>query len=135
VVKIVIDSYAWIELFLGSSKGSKVKEIIENADEVYTPDTVLAEIARKYVREGAQETIVNDRLEQITAASTVTYLDTKTALESAKCYLELLEEAKKRKLNVPSLFDAVVLATGRVFKAKILTGDEHFRSLPETVWI
>jgi predicted nucleic acid-binding protein len=135
VVKIVIDSYAWIELFLGSSKGSKVKEIIENADEVYTPDTVLAEIARKYIREGAEEAIVNERLEQIAAASSIACLDTKTALESAKCYLDLSAEAKQSKLNVPSLFDAIVLATGRVFKAKILTGDEHFRTLPETIWI
>ncbi len=135
MVKIVIDSYAWIELFLGSSKGSKVKEIIESADEVYTPNTVLAEIARKYIREGAEETTVNERLEQINAASSIAYLDSKVALESAKCYLELLAEARQRKLNSPSLFDAIVLATGRVFKAKILTGDEHFRSLPETVWI
>ena len=60
-MKIVIDSYAWIELFMGSAKGGKVKEILEDADEVYTPDTVLAEIARKYVREGIEERIVNTR--------------------------------------------------------------------------
>jgi hypothetical protein len=34
----VIDSYAWIEHFIGSEKGREVKEIMENADEVYTPD-------------------------------------------------------------------------------------------------
>ena len=134
-MKIVIDSYAWIELFLGSAKGRKVKEIIESADEVYTPDIVLAEIARKYVREGVEDKIVNARLEQITAASSVTYLDTKIALESAKCYLELQEKARQSNLNTPRLFDAIILATGRVLKSKILTGDEHFKSLPETVWI
>ncbi len=112
-----------------------MKEIVESADEVYTPNTVLAEIARKYIREGAEEATVNERLEQINAVSSISYLDTNVALESAKCYLELLAEARKRKLNVPSLFDAIVLATGRVFKAKILTGDKHFRPLPETVWI
>jgi predicted nucleic acid-binding protein len=134
-VKIVIDSYAWIELFLGSSKGSKVKEIIENADEVYTPDIVLAEIARKYTREGAKEEVVNVRLEQINSASKIVYLDNRIALESAKCYIELLAEARERKLKTPSLFDAIILATGRVFKAKVLTGDQHFHSLPETTWV
>ena len=84
-MKIVVDSFAWIELFLESSKGSKVKEIIDNTDEVYIPDSVLAEIACKHVREGAQEATVDERLEQITAASNIAYLDTKTALESAKC--------------------------------------------------
>ncbi len=134
-MKIVIDSYAWIELFIGSAKGRKVKEILENADEVYTPGTVLAEIARKYIREGVEEKIVNTRLEQIIGASNITCLDTKLALESAKCYLQLADNARKTKLNAPSLFDAIVLATGRSLKSMIMTGDEHFRFLPETVWI
>ncbi|MCL5949481.1 MAG: PIN domain-containing protein [Candidatus Bathyarchaeota archaeon] len=134
-MKIVIDSYAWIELFMGSAKGGKIKEILENADEIYTPDTVLAEIARKYVREGIEQRIVNTRLEQIVAASNITYLDAKLSLQSAKCYLELAEGTRKTKLNSPSLFDAIVLATGRMLKAKILTGDEHFKFLPDTIWI
>jgi hypothetical protein len=31
-VKIVIDTYAWIELLLGSEVGSKVKDLLEKAD-------------------------------------------------------------------------------------------------------
>jgi predicted nucleic acid-binding protein len=134
-VKIVIDSYAWIELFIGSAKGRRVKEIFESADEVYTPDTALAEIARKYIREGIEDKIINVRLEQIVGASNIAYLDAKLALESAKCYMELADNARKNKLNAPSLFDAIVLATGRSLEAKIVTGDEHFRLLDETVWI
>jgi len=134
-VKIVIDTYAWIEFFMGSEKGRRVKEIVESADEVYTPGTVLAEIARKYVREGADDKMVDARLEVITAASNIAHVDAKLALEAARCYLELAAKARKSKLNVPSLFDAIVLATGRLLKSKIVTGDEHFRNLPETVWV
>ena len=134
-MKIVIDSYAWVELFIGSEKGRKVKDTIESADEVYTPDTVLAEITRKYVREGADDKTVDARLETITAASNVAPVDAKVALEAAKCYLELAAEAQKAKLNRPSLFDAIVLATGRTLKSKIVTGDEHFRDMPDVVWI
>lgn len=134
-VKIVIDAYAWIEVFLGSEKGRKVKEILERADEIYTPDTVLAEIARKYIREGADERTTDARLETITTASNVTQIDTKVALEAARCYTQLATNARKGKLKSPSLFDAIVLAVGRVVKAKIVTGDEHFRNLPETVWV
>jgi predicted nucleic acid-binding protein len=134
-VKIVIDAYAWIEVFLGSEKGRKVKEILERADEIYTPDTVLAEIARKYLREGADERTTDARLETITTASNVAQIDTKVALEAARCYTQLAINARKGKLKNPSLFDVIVLAVGRVIKAKIVTGDEHFRNLPETVWI
>ena len=134
-MKIVIDTYAWIEFFIGSEKGRRVKEIVERADEVYTPGTVLAEIARKYVREGADDNTVDARLEVITAASNIAHVDAKLALEAARCYLELAAKARKTKLNLPSLFDAIVLATGRSLKSKIVTGDEHFRNLPETVWV
>ena len=134
-MKIVIDAYAWIEHFIGSAKGQKVKEIIESADEVFTPGTVLAEIARKYLREGVDEEIVDSRLQEITGDSNIVPVDTNLALESARCFLELSAKAHKSKQKNPSLFDAIVLATGRLLESKILTGDEHFKSLPETVWI
>ena len=135
MAKIVIDAYAWIELFIGSKRGLEVKEILENAEEIYTPGTVLAEIARKYIREGANEKTVDARLQIISSASTITHVDVELALEAARCYSELLTCAKKSKLKTPSLFDAIVLGTGRLLKSKIATGDEHFRNLPETIWI
>ena len=56
-------------------------------------------------------------------------------MEAAKCYLELAKLAKESKLNTPSLFDAIVLGTSRLLESKIVTGDEHFKNLPETIWI
>lgn len=96
----MIDSYAWIEHFIGSEEGRRVKEIMENADEVYTPDTVLAEIARKYIREGAEDKKVAARLEEIIGMSNITRVDGKLALEAARCYLELAAKARKTKHNV-----------------------------------
>lgn len=49
--------------------------------------------------------------------------------------MELIGKARKSKLSTPSLFDAIVLASGKLLKAKILTGGEHFKNLSETVWI
>ena len=134
-MKIVIDTYAWIELLIGSESGKKVKELIENAQEVYTPSTVLAETARKFLREGTDEKTITIWLEIITAASTITQIDSTTALEAAKCQLELAQKTKTSKQNTPSLFDAIVLATARIDQCKILTRDEHFKNLPETIWI
>ena len=135
MAKIVIDAYAWIEFFVGSEKGLAVKELLENAEEIYTPGTVLAEIARKYIREGADEKTVDARLEVIASASNITHVDVGLALEAARCHLELIACAKQSKLSAPSLFDAIVLATGRLLRSKIVTGDEHFKNLSETVWV
>jgi predicted nucleic acid-binding protein len=48
---VVYDTYAWIEYFLGTSKGAQVKKLLDKGG--YTPSIVLAEISRKYFREGA----------------------------------------------------------------------------------
>ena len=127
-MKIVVDTYAWIEIFVGSEKGAKAKEHLEKADMVYTPDIVLAEIARKYLREGMNQDTIVDRLRIIIEASDIIPIDAEVALEAAKCYMELLNAAKEEGLRKPSLFDAIVLATARTLKAKVLTGDEHLKS-------
>ena len=135
MVKIVVDSYAWIEIFLGSDKGHSALETIDDADLVITPETVLAEISRKYLREGAKEQTIRKRLKTISESSEVSGIDESIALESGKAYLEVENIAKKSKNNRPSLFDAIVLATARVNEAKVLTGDPHFSGLPETIWL
>lgn len=134
-MKIAIDTYAWIEIFLGTKNGKTAKEILQKAEAAYTPDTVTAEIARKYLREGIKEPTILQRLKTIEETSDIIPIDKKTAIESAKCYLELSQKAKTRKLKTPSLFDAIVLATARTLKAKLITGDEHLKDTPETLWI
>ncbi len=134
-MKTVIDAYAWIEIFIGSKSGEKAKEILQKAEETYTPDVVIAEIARKYLREGMKEQIILERLTTIEETSEIIPIDKNIAFESAKCYLELMEKAKTRKLKAPSLFDAIVLATARTLGAKLVTGDEHFEEINETLWI
>lgn len=134
-VKIVADAYAWIELFAGTRKGEFAKSRMEEAETVITPDTVLAEVARKYIREGIKEETARQRLSTILEASEPAYIDDGIALEAAKAYLQLEKRARDAGLGKPSLFDALVLAIARKNDGKVLTGDEHFEGLPETVWI
>jgi predicted nucleic acid-binding protein len=134
-VKTVIDAYAWIEIFIGSRNGETAKEILQKTEEAYTPDIVLAEIARKYLREGSKENTIQQRLKTIEEISEIIPIDTEIAMESAKCYIKLAEKAKREKLKAPSLFDAIILATAKILNAKIITGDEHFKGIKETLWI
>jgi predicted nucleic acid-binding protein len=134
-VRIVVDSYAWIELFIGGKSSKRAEEYIEMASEVYTPDIVLAEVSRKYLREGFNKSLISKRLKSISESSRIVTITPEIALGSAECYLELLRKAKNEKLKDPSLFDAVVLAVTKHLKAKVLTGDEHFKNLSETLWL
>ncbi len=128
-----MDSYAWVELFLGGQKGKRVRRIVAEADEVRTPDVVFAELSRKYLREKAEVSTVRSRLETITSASLVTPVGVDVAVKAAEAFLELADRAAKQRRRAPSLFDAIVLATARVHDSKILTGDEHFEGLSETI--
>ncbi len=44
-----------LEFFIGSKKGEMVKDYLLGENEAYTPSIVLAEIARKYLRENMTE--------------------------------------------------------------------------------
>jgi len=134
--KLVIDTYAWIEFFLGSEKGELVKKLLLSAEEIYTPSVVLAEIARKYVSEDLSEKTIEKRLKFIKKVSIIIEIDQELALKAGKTYFELVEHAKRRKLKQrPGLIDAIILATARKLGAKIVTGDQHFKGLEETIWI
>ena len=134
-MKIVVDSYAWVEIFLGSEKGQFASQSIQDAEQVITPEIVLAEISRKYFREGAKEQLIRSRLATISQSSELSQLDETIAIESGKAYLEISEKARKSKSRKPGLFDAIVLATARINKARVLTGDLHFRDIPETIML
>ncbi len=134
-MNILIDSYAWVELFLGSGQGGRVRGLIESADKAFTPDTVLAELSRKYLREKVPERLVRERLSAVQGASHVLPITPELALSASKAYLELAEEARRRRLRSPSLFDGLVLGAARLQEAKVVTGDPHFQGLPETIWI
>lgn len=134
-MKIVVDSYAWIELFIGSDEGDVVKEKLSEAEEIYTPDIVLAELARKYRRERIDAQIIAERLSKIVELSRIVPIDKKVAVKAAEMDLELREEARKKGLGIPGLFDAIVLAVTHIIGAKLITGDEHFRGRPEVIWI
>ncbi len=134
-MRVLVDSYAWVELFLGSGKGVRVRELIESADAAFTPDTVLAELSRKYLREKFPERLVRERLLAVQGASHVLPITPELAMSASKAYLELVETARKRRLRSPSLFDGLVLGAARQQEAKVVTGDPHFKDLPETIWL
>ncbi len=134
-MKTVVDSWAWVELFKASAAGKRAKETIEEADDAFTPSLVLAELARKYLREGEDQAKVHGWLRTIIEGTQVIDIDLDLAEESARASVELAEKARKEGLGKPGLGDAIVLATARVSQALVLTGDPHFQGLQETLWL
>ena len=129
-MKYVIDSYAWLEYFMGTLAGEKARKIIDStSDEKLTPTICVAEIYAKILRtEGFEKAEL--RRAFIKLRSALAALTEEIAIEAAKIDIEM-----KKKVAGWGLADSIVLGTTRKKKAKVLTGDEHFFGLEETTYI
>ena len=96
---------------------------------------ILAELARKYLNECEHPETIRNLLRGLSSATQVLEIDIHLAEESAKASRELVSRAKKEGLRKPGLADAIILATARVTGSSLLTGDPHFKGLPETIWL
>jgi predicted nucleic acid-binding protein len=131
---VVYDTYAWVEYFLGTDKGLKVRALLRKGGG-YTPSIVLAEISRKYLREGVNPEIVRKRLLFIEAMTEIVNLTVEVALKAGETYLELLQHSKRVKGRTPSLADAVVYSIALLLGEDLVTGDKLFKELPRVLYI
>ena len=123
----VIDSYAWIEYFRGSASGEKARPFIEKGSSA-TVSITLAELQEKYLRE-KWSTFAPD-LKFITTKSSVVPIDREISVSGGRINYE-----NKKKIKNWGMADSIILATARVFSAKVVTGDPHFKGIKETIMI
>ena len=128
-MKYVLDSYAWIEYFMGTKSGQKVKSILENSEEKLTPTICLAEVYAKTVKVECRELAEKQKV-FIKEKSALVPLDESITLESAN-----IQVRNKKEIDGWGLVDSVVYATAIIKKAEVVTGDEHFRKLDNVVFI
>lgn len=129
-MRYVIDSYAWLEYFMGTEAGRKVKQIIDSeADEKLTPSICLAEIYAKILKTEDEEK-AELRRAFIKSRSALIPLDENLAVQAAKT-----DVAMKKKVENWGLADSIVLSTARDRKGKVVTGDPHFRRLDDAQMI
>lgn len=116
----MIDSFGWIEYFGEGALVEKYARYIEkaNREEYYTPSIVLYEVYKKIKREGSEEKAL-EAYAYILAYTSIVPLTGDLAVEAAEISL-------KRGL---SMADAIIKATAERHKAKVVTGDKHFKGL------
>ncbi len=129
LVKYLIDSYAWIEYFMGSKAGEKVKPIIEGLEEKLTPTICLAELYAKTLKVENKELAEKQRT-FVKERSALVPLDETIAIKSTET-----DVAVKKKIEGWGLADSIVYATGMLKEARIITGDAHFKNLKHVIFI
>jgi len=117
-----LDSFAWIEYFIGSERGAKARGYIEGYEPLYTPSICLTEIKSRYLREQKDPTT---RIDLIAERSLIISIDKEVALLAA-------DIRRKYKLHA---IDAIVYAAAQHKGLTLVTGDQHFKDLPQVEMI
>ena len=123
----VVDSYAWIEYFRGSKAGKKARGFIEG-DKAATATITVAELREKYAREGWP--YFDEDLLFITSSTAIVNLTKDIAVKAGE-----INVAIKMKVKGWGMADSIILATAQVAKAKVVTGDKHFKGLKQAILI
>jgi predicted nucleic acid-binding protein len=119
---VVLDSFAWIEYFNGTSAGEKVQSFLE-AGRVLTPAIVVAELSEKHKRLNRE---FGPKYDFVKARTSVVPLEEELARVAGELNFE-----RKKSVKGWGMADSIILATARRAGSRIVTGDPHFRDLTE----
>ncbi|MEK6886504.1 MAG: PIN domain-containing protein [Nanoarchaeota archaeon] len=122
----VLDSFAWMELFLGTEKGKIVGELIDKKD-VAIPIIALAELSDKFDREHQN---FEPSFLFIQQKATILPLTIDIALKAGK----LKNELRKIARNI-SLADCLGLQIAKSVGATFVTGDPDFKDVKGVMFL
>ena len=113
---------------VGSKFGKKLNEVLdEPSSEVYTCAITVGEVISKVAREARD---VQAAYNMLLSNSQIININEVLSKQAGLLHCEM-----RKTLKDFGLADAYVLATAKMLKAKVLTGDAHFKSVKEAVLI
>src|SRR3989338_6541425 len=125
---IFLDTYAWIEYFIGSHQGKRVSLLLDNEDtEIFTAECSLGEIRGWCLRQKYDFVVA---MSLVQSNSTILPISQKDWISSGE---ERHEQRKTQKDF--GLIDALILTKAKEHNANILTGDEHFKKLKNVLFL
>jgi len=125
-MKYIIDSYAWIEYLEGSKAGEKVNQIINSDNEIYILPITIAELVSKAKRRNSNHQLMYESV----IKSKILNISPKIAREAGLLHAEM-----RKKFDQFGIVDAILISTAKEIKAKIITGDNHFKQFKEAIII
>jgi|SRR3989344_5547935 len=122
----IFDTFTWIEYFTDTKNAEIIEKYIENED-IITPSIVLLELSYKADKEGWD---FKKHLDFIKIKSKIAGLNEEFIIKFGKIYNEC-----KKKVRGIGLADIYILATAILNNGKVLTGDKHFESFEQTIFL
>ena len=116
-----MDSSAWIELFDGSDRGKRVREILETK-QCYTSIVTLAEVSNWSTKQNYDTKLL---MEAIKRGSSIIDLTEDIAILAGEINFE-----RKKTNDKWGMLDSFILATANICGLHLLTKDSDYIDLP-----
>ncbi len=124
----IIDSYAWVEYFIGSQKGELLKKLFLNEQNRFaTVECCLAEIYGWALKNNQD---FDQLFKIIRANSSIIAITEHDWIDAGK---ERFEQRKAQRDF--GLIDAVILIKQKEYRCTIITGDKHFKNVDNVVFL
>jgi predicted nucleic acid-binding protein len=123
----LIDTYAWVEYFIGSNKGKVVKKVVEEENVITTPECVLAELKGWAIRESLD---FEELYTVVRKLSDIQCITTSDWLEAASIRSEMRKTSKDF-----GMIDALIIAQQKRLGYKVVSGDPHFENIEDTIFL
>lgn len=118
---VLLDSSAWFEYFFGTEKGEKVREILASNEEIVVSQINLIEIYSKYLKNAPAE-----------AEEKKNFLLSRSELIDVNKEISLAASKLKAEKNL-ALADAIIAATALKYGARIITTDQGYKNIKNSV--
>ena len=124
----IVDTYAWIEYLIGSSKGAFFKKLLDNINNKFiTMDCCIAEIYGYCLKNNLDF----DKIYRVIKSNSIILpIMIDTWINAAKARFEL-----RKKISNFGLIDSILVAEQKDLKCKIVSGDYHFKNLPNVAYL
>ena len=122
MTRYVVDAFAWVEYLAATPFGARARAIVEDEEnEIYTAALSVSEVVSRAQRENRDGRHAAELLEGV---SVVVPMDFTLAVTTGIIHAE-----KRRQIRDFPYGDAAILAMAKRLRAKVLTGDPHFREM------
>ena len=124
----IVDSWAWIEYFIGSKSGLKLKKLIDNKNHRFiTMECSLSEVKSYCLSTNNDFTLINKIVKKDSIILPVT---ADTWLKAAESKHEI-----KKKIKDFGLIDSILVAKQNELDCMLISGDEHFKNMKKVVYL
>ena len=119
-IALVLDTWTWVEYWKGNER---VRTSVEGNETRITSMISVAELERLY---GTDKERMDRMVSIIRSRSLLIPVDLAIARAAGRV---------RREMKEGGIADAIIYATALRHRAKVVTGDPHFREMPEVVFV